>query len=182
MPIILMAVLYIKRYNILQQLTSELHNPVAALNKLADRGITFKHMAILFVLLFIMFYFVGRSGHTGGIPVPAIELKMRAFLEQVMYARPREKEFMIGHPAFFVAVLAAYRMAPRLWQFALVCAAIIGQGSLVQTFCHMRTPVFMSFVRALDGYVVGIVFGIVGVMIFAALIPVVKKFQRRYLN
>lgn len=182
MPIILMAVLYIKRYNILQQLTSELHNPVAALNKLADRGITFKHMAILFVLLFIMFYFVGRSGHTGGIPVPAIELKMRAFLEQVMYARPREKEFMIGHPAFFVAVLAAYRMAPRLWQFALVCAAIIGQGSLVQTFCHMRTPVFMSFVRALDGYVVGIVFGIVGVAIFAALIPLVKKFQRRYLN
>lgn len=89
---------------------------------------------------------------------------------------------MIGHPAFFIAVMAAYRMAPRLWQFALVCAAIIGQGSLVQTFCHMRTPVVMSFVRALDGYVVGIIFGIVGVLLLAAILPFVKSFQRRYLN
>lgn len=182
LPIILVAILYAQRYSVLQQLTTKLHNPIAALNKLADTGLTFKHVAVLFVLLFIAFYFVGRSGHTGGIPVPAIELKMRAFLEEVMYARPREKEFMIGHPAFFVAVMAAYRCAPRLWQFALACAAIIGQGSLVQTFCHMRTPVVMSFVRALDGYVVGILFGIVGVLALAILIPIFVRFQRRYLN
>ncbi|MCQ2373585.1 MAG: DUF5693 family protein [Phascolarctobacterium sp.] len=182
LPIILVAMLYVQRYKILQQLTSKMDHPVAALNKLADKSLTFKHVAILLVLLIVLLYFVGRSGHTGGVPVPAIELKMRAFLEQVMYARPREKEFMIGHPAFFLAVMAAYRMAPRLWQFALVCAAVIGQGSLVQTFCHMRTPVIMSFVRALDGYAVGVVFGIVGVLFFAATLPFVMEFKRRYLN
>lgn len=182
LPIILVGILYVQRYNILQQLTSKMDHPVVALNKLANTSLTFKHVAVLFVILIILLYFVGRSGHTGGVPVPAIELKMRAFLEQVMYARPREKEFMIGHPAFFLAVMAAYRMAPRLWQFALVCAAVIGQGSLVQTFCHMRTPVVMSFVRALDGYAVGIIFGIVGVVVLAAILPLVKKFQRRYLN
>lgn len=182
LPIILVAMLYVQRYRILQQLTNKLDHPVAALNKLANTSLTFKHVAVLFVILIILLYFVGRSGHTGGVPVPAIELKMRAFLEQVMYARPREKEFMVGHPAFFLAVMAAYRMAPRLWQFALVCAAVIGQGSLVQTFCHMRTPVVMSFVRALDGYAVGVVFGIVGVVALAAVLPLVKKFQRRYLN
>lgn len=182
LPIILVGILYVQRYSILQQLTNKLEHPVAALNKLANTSLTFKHVAVLFVILIILLYFVGRSGHTGGVPVPAIELKMRAFLEQVMYARPREKEFMIGHPAFFVAVMAAYRMAPRLWQFALACAAVIGQGSLVQTFCHMRTPVVMSFVRALDGYAVGVVFGIVGVVVLAAVLPLVKKFQRRYLN
>lgn len=182
LPIILVGILYVQRYSILQQLTSKLDHPVAALNKLANTSLTFKHVAVLFVILIILLYFVGRSGHTGGVPVPAIELKMRAFLEQVMYARPREKEFMVGHPAFFLAVMAAYRMAPRLWQFALVCAAVIGQGSLVQTFCHMRTPVVMSFVRALDGYAVGVVFGIVGVVVLAAVLPLVKKFQRRYLN
>lgn len=182
LPIILVGILYVQRYSILQQLTNKLDHPVAALNKLANTSLTFKHVAVLFVILIILLYFVGRSGHTGGVPVPAIELKMRAFLEQVMYARPREKEFMVGHPAFFLAVMAAYRMAPRLWQFALVCAAVIGQGSLVQTFCHMRTPVVMSFVRALDGYAVGVVFGIVGVVALAAVLPLVKKFQRRYLN
>lgn len=182
LPIILVGILYVQRYSILQQLTNKLDHPVAALNKLANTSLTFKHVAVLFVILIILLYFVGRSGHTGGVPVPAIELKMRAFLEQVMYARPREKEFMVGHPAFFLAVMAAYRMAPRLWQFALVCAAVIGQGSLVQTFCHMRTPVVMSFVRALDGYAVGVVFGIVGVVALATVLPLVKKFQRRYLN
>jgi len=182
LPIVLVGILYAHRYSILEQLTSKLHNPISALNKLADTGLTFKHVAVLFVLLFIVFYFVGRSGHTGGVPVPAIELKMRAFLEEVMYARPREKEFMIGHPAFFVAVMAAYRCAPRLWQFALASAAVIGQGSLVQTFCHMRTPVVMSFVRALDGYAVGIIFGVVGVLGLALLLPLVQEFRRRYLN
>lgn len=182
LPILLVAVLYVQRYNVLQMLTGKEHNSVAAFNEVLNGNITFKHIAALFVLLLVAFYFVGRSGHTGGIPVPAIEIKMRAFLEEVMYARPREKEFMIGHPAFMVAVMAAYRMAPRLLQFALACAAVIGQGSLVQTFCHMRTPVFMSFVRAVDGYAVGLVFGIIGILLLAAALPFVKRFQRRYLN
>lgn len=72
-----------------------------------------------------------------------------------MFARPREKEFMIGHPAFFLAVMAVYRHWPRAVHLLFVLGATIGQGSLVQTFAHMRTPVFMSFVRAWDGYVCG---------------------------
>ena len=68
------------------------------------------------------------------------------------------------------------------WQFVLTCAAVIGQGSLVQTFCHMRTPVVMSFVRALDGYSVGVVFGVIAVLVLGMLLPLVVKFRRRYLE
>jgi hypothetical protein len=107
---------------------------------------------------------------------------MRAFLENLMYARPREKEFMIGHPAFFLMVLAVYKCAPRWWQFVLICGEVIGQGSLVQTFCHMRTPVIMSFWRALDGYAVGVVFGIFAVLGISLLIAIAKKLQRRYMS
>ena len=39
--------------------------------------------------------FIGRSGHTAGVPVPGIELKIRAFLEQAFYARPRSKKFLL---------------------------------------------------------------------------------------
>lgn len=182
LPLALTAALYIKKYDLLDVMGRGVKTAVARINSLLDTGLTFKHVAILGVLLFIVYYFVGRSGHTGGVPVPAIELKMRAFLEQVMYARPREKEFMIGHPAFFMAAFAAYKGAPRLWQFVLVCAAVIGQGSLVQTFCHMRTPVVMSFVRALDGYAVGVVFGVIGVLAAAAVLPYLLKLRRRYLE
>lgn len=182
LPVIFTAILFIKRYDLLQVVGKGLQTLWKRLNGLLDTGLTFRHVVVLLVLMFIAYYFVGRSGHTGGVPVPAIELKMRAFLEQLMYARPREKEFMIGHPMFFLAVLAVYRCAPRWWQFVLTCAAVIGQGSLVQTFCHMRTPVVMSFVRALDGYAVGVVFGVVGVLVIGALLPFVLKLRRRYLE
>ena len=182
LPVLLTAILFIKRYDLLQVVGRGLAVLWQRLNGLLDTGLTFRHVAVLVVLLFVAYYFVGRSGHTGGVPVPAIELKMRALLEQLMYARPREKEFMVGHPAFFIAVLAVYRCAPRWWQFVLACAAVIGQGSLVQTFCHMRTPVIMSFLRAIDGYAVGAVFGIIGVLMIGALLPFVLKLRRRYLE
>lgn len=182
LPVLLTALIYIKRYDMLSVVGKGVHVLLNRLNKLLNTGLTFKHVFVLFVLLFVAFYFVGRSGHTGGVPVPAIELKMRAFLEQVMYARPREKEFMIGHPLFFLSVFAAYKGLPRWWQFTLVCGAVIGQGSLVQTFCHMRTPVIMSFIRAIDGYAVGIIFGVVGIIFTVFLLSVWKNLKRRYLE
>lgn len=94
----------------------------------------------------------------------------------------RAKRIYDRSSGIFVAVLAVYRCAPRWWQFVLTCAAVIGQGSLVQTFCHMRTPVVMSFVRALDGYAVGVVFGVIAVLVLGMLLPLVVKFRRRYLE
>lgn len=182
LPLVLTAMLFIRRYDLLSVVGKGLKTLLDRLGGLLNTNLTFKHVAVLFVLLIIIGYFVGRSGHTGGVPVPAIELKMRAFLEQVMYARPREKEFMVGHPFFFLAVLAVYKNASRWCQFALVCAAVIGQGSLVQTFCHMRTPVYMSFMRAIDGYAVGILFGVAGVLVIGSLLPLIMKFKRRYLE
>lgn len=179
LPVLLTGMLYIKKYDLLQTMGKGFHALCQRVDQVLSQGISFKHVAVMFVLLFIAYYFVGRSGHTGGVPVPAIELKMRAFLEQVMYARPREKEFMIGHPLFFLAVMAAYKQASHWCRFALVCGGVIGQGSLVQTFCHMRTPVVMSFVRALDGYAVGIIFGIVAVAGTALLLYLWNEYKRR---
>ena len=104
-----------------------------------------------------------------GVPVPAIELKLRAFLEQVFYARPRSKELFIGHPAFMLAVMAVYKKWPNILFFVLVIVATIGQGSLVETFAHLRTPVFMSFMRGLGGLVLGAGVGMIA-MFFAHLL------------
>ncbi len=182
MPLVLMTVLYVKRYDMLGVAGCGLKAAISKFNELLSKPITFKHVALFGVLGIILLYFVARSGHSAGVPVAAIEVKMRLFLEQLMYARPRQKEFMIGHPAFFLAVYAAYHHAPRLIQYALTCGAVIGQASLVQTFCHMRTPVFMSTVRALDGYAMGAVIGIVLVAVLALAMPLLLKLQRRYLS
>ena len=88
----------------------------------------------------------------------------RAFLEQMFYARPRTKELMIGHPAFMLAVMAFYRKWPTMLFFILVLLAAIGQGSMVETFAHMRTPIYMSFIRGVDGAILG---GIIGAVLMA---------------
>ena len=65
-----------------------------------------------------------------------------------------------------MAVMALYKNWPRFFHFAFVVAATIAQGSLVETFAHMRTPVLMSFIRGGNGLVLGAVIGVAAVIIF----------------
>ncbi len=178
LPVLLITLWYMQRFQLLGK--GQIGNLFIHLRNFFATAITVKHIVVLGVLAFVAYIFVGRSGHTAGVPVPALEIKMRLFLEQVMYARPREKEFMIGHPAFFLAAYAAYKKAPRLWQMLLIIGATIGQGSLVQTFAHMRTPVMMSYIRAVDGYLLGSILGIIAVIAVSILLPYVQKWQRRF--
>ena len=180
MPVLLTLLLFLRQYSVFQETGKKAADLLSQLVRICKMRLTLGHFVILGVLMFVAYIFVGRSGHTGGVPVPAIEIKLRLFLEEVMYARPREKEFMIGHPAFFLAVLAAYRMAPNWCKLALVLGAVIGQGSLVQTFCHMRTPAMMSYIRAADGYLLGSVLGIIAVIAVSVLMPYVKPWLRRF--
>ncbi|HWR56515.1 MAG TPA: DUF5693 family protein, partial [Negativicutes bacterium] len=104
---------------------------------------------------------------------------MRALLEQLFYARPRTREFLIGHPAFFLATLAVCCSWSRVWQFALVIAASMAQISLVETFAHLRTPVMMTFVRGFDGWVLGTIIGMVAVIVLQGVIRVAVQLGRR---
>lgn len=165
MPLILISLVYLTRYEIFKTTgTHDVRGAWAQVVKLLDYPLYVKTMLAAAGVALVAWVFVGRSGHTAGVPVPDFELRLRAFLEDAMVARPREKEFLIGHPAFFLAVMAAWRQWPRMLHFGLVILATIGQGSLVETFAHMRTPVFMSFVRALDGLALGAVMGILAVV------------------
>lgn len=179
-PLVLIAIIYLTRFNLFEQVSvsnpRELWQQVL---RILNYPVSIKTLIIFGFGALVAWVFIGRSGHTAGVPVPAIELKLRAFLEQTMYARPREKEFLIGHPAFMLAVLAYYRHWPRLMHFALVIAATIAMGSLVETFAHLRTPVFMSFVRGLDGLLVGAVIGIIAVIGIQVLHYLTLMLERR---
>ena len=180
MPVLLTLLLFLRQYSIFPEQKEKAADLFSQLVQICRTRLTLGHFVMLGVLLFVAYIFVGRSGHTGGVPVPAIEIKLRLFLEEVMYARPREKEFLVGHPAFFLAVLAAYRMAPNWCKLFLVLGAVIGQGSLVQTFCHMRTPAMMSYIRAADGYLLGSALGIIAVIAVSIIMPYIKPWLRRF--
>jgi hypothetical protein len=163
-PLILITIIYLTRFSLFSNDVKGPRHILQDIGRILNFPVYIKTMLVLGVGAIVAWVFIGRSGHTAGVPVPAIELKLRAFLETAMYARPREKEFMIGHPALMLLVMAMYRHWPRALHYVLVVLATIGQGSLVETFAHIRTPFFMSLMRAFDGLFVGAFLGIIAII------------------
>lgn len=169
LPILLVAVGYLLRFPFWGRTMASPQDFVVFAKEFLNIPIKMGTLIVLGILAMAAFVFVGRSGHTAGVPVPDFEVALRRFLENAMYARPREKEFLIGHPAFFLMVAAMYRRWPQILHFLLVLAATIGVGSMVETFAHIRTPFLMSFIRGIDGWLVGMVLGVVCICIIALL-------------
>ncbi len=179
-PLVLVTIVYLTRYNLLDKVQSVnargLWRQVVGI---LDHPVTIKILLLFGAAAFAAWVFVGRSGHTAGVPVPAFELKLRSLLEQAMYARPRSKEFLIGHPAFLLAAMAIYQQWPRLVQYLLIVTATLAQGSLVETFAHIRTPVLMSTIRGLDGLVLGAVIGVAAVIVVYVIQVVAARLMGR---
>ena len=155
LPLILVGIAFLQRFDIFDGRMDDTEGVVEQLRRILDMPVKVKTLLVMLVVLVAGVVFVARSGHTSGMPVSQTELRFRAFLEQAFYARPRTKELMIGHPAFMLTAMAALRKWPTMVFFALVLVATIGQGSMVETFAHMRTPVYMSFMRGIGGLVLG---------------------------
>lgn len=159
MPLVLVGIAFLQRFDIFDGKMDDTDGVWNQLKKILDMPVRVKTLLVLFFVLIAGVVFVARSGHTSGMPVAQSELRFRAFLEQAFYARPRTKELMIGHPAFMLAAMAILRKWPTMVFFALVLVATIGQGSMVETFAHMRTPIYMSFMRGIGGIAMGAVIG-----------------------
>ena len=160
LPPILVAVAFLQRFNVVDEVRKNVP-AVTQIKELLDRPVTLKTFLALLIVLGGFVVLVLRSGHTSGMPVSGVEIKIRAMLEQLFYARPRSKEIFFGHPAFMLAFAAFLKKFPKMICFVLVLAATIGQGSMVETFEHMRTPILMSFMRGLDGLIPGALIGAV---------------------
>jgi len=167
LPLLLISIVYLTRFNLFPGVDADDSRHLwARLLHVLDYPAYIKTILGFGAAAAVAYVFVGRSGHDAGVPVPEIEIKLRRFLEVTMYARPREKEFLIGHPAFLMAVMALYKNWPRFFHFAFVVAATIAQGSLVETFAHMRTPVIMSLARGANGLLLGALLGVAAVLVF----------------
>lgn len=164
LPILLVAIAFLERFSVFGDAAEGF---TAQGCRLLAMPVTVKTLAVFVGILVAGVVLLARSGHSMGMPVSGLELRFRAFLEQALYARPRSKELLIGHPAFMMAALAWFKKWPGMVLFLLVLAATIGQGSMVETFAHMRTPVMMSFARGIGGLLGGAMIGAAAILLFA---------------
>ena len=176
LPLVLVALAFLQRFNIVDEVRNNV-SVTQQIKEILNKAVTVKALLVLMIVMGAVVVLIARSGHTSGMPVSGLEIKIRALLEQVFYARPRSKEIFFGHPAFMLAMVAFLKKFPKMICFALVMAATIGQSSMVETFAHMRTPIFMSFMRGIDGLILGSIIGVVLILFLQIFSRQIKKIK-----
>jgi len=132
---------------------------------LLKQPITYGALATTIVLAGILAVLLARTGNDG-LGASGLELLFRDSLEQLLFVRPRTKEFLFGHP-FAVIAFAWFASRPRDEQqvplgLALASAmAAIGQTGIVNTLCHGHIPLQLSLVRIFLGLALGCIIGAV---------------------
>jgi hypothetical protein len=132
---------------------------------LLDQPFTARVALLGGVLVIAAYVWIARTGNDSGMEISSIELKMRAILEQIFITRPRTKEVFLGHPAMIFAVYFALR---RQWvpAFAAAILATIGQADMLNSFCHLHTPIFYSLLRSIHAVWLGIAIGGVALWVY----------------
>jgi hypothetical protein len=108
---------------------------------------------------------LARSGNFG-LPLLGIEERLRTVLEDLLVARPRTKEYLIGHPALVLAGAAA-ALGWRAWVLPMAAVAAVGQAGIVNSFSHIHTPLLYTVWRTLNAVWLG---GLVGIIATAVLV------------
>ncbi|HKX19747.1 MAG TPA: DUF5693 family protein, partial [bacterium] len=110
---------------------------------------------------------LGRTGNTGLPALGGVEVKLRTLLERLLVARPRTKEFLVGHPAMMLAIAVAF-LGARRWVLPLAMVGAVGQTNLVDSFSHIHTPLVYVIERTVYALVIGSVIGavLVGVLLW----------------
>ncbi|MDH7601439.1 MAG: DUF5693 family protein [Armatimonadota bacterium] len=133
-------------------------------NLLCSPVMIWQAIGIVFLLV-VIGLMVARSGNEAGVGVSTFELKFRALLDRILLVRPRTKEFLVGYPALIAGVVCALHGRKRSAAVLITvgCTALV---SVVNTFCHIHTPLAVSAVRTVNGLIVG---GIVGTVVWYVL-------------
>ncbi len=132
----------------------------AGLQEVLSYSVRYWHVLAVAFALGLLAMLVMRSGNEPLLPVSGLEIKLRALLDSTLGVRPRTKEIFFAHPLMVLALIWLCRGRRRgLW--ILLTAGAIGQVSIVNTFCHLHTPLLVSLARACNGLWIGIIGGII---------------------
>ena len=132
----------------------------AGLRQALDYAVRYWHALVILLALAVIALLVLRSGNDAPVGPSGVERQFRTLLDHLLWVRPRTKEFLFGHPLMFLSLALMFRGTRRGIWLGLT-AGIVGQISLLNTFCHLHTPLLVSLVRAFHGVWIGLVIGLI---------------------
>ncbi len=132
--------------------------------RILNKDIKIYYAIIAAVIGAVAYVYISRTGHETNLQPSNIEMITRNFMEYILLARPRTKEFLIAFPAIFAAVYAASKKSEFFTGIFMLVSAI-GTSSVINTFSHLRTPIYLSFARTMIALGFGIVIGCIAVIV-----------------
>ncbi len=141
---------------------------VVKVSEFLSRKVEFGDLLIFSILALAGIVLLLRSGNYYGPFLLEIEHRAREILEKLLIIRPRIKEFLIGHPLMILGMYLHLRGKSRKeeelrlrtisWRL-LIILGLIGQVSIINSFCHAHTPLVISLARTINGIWLGIIVG-----------------------
>jgi hypothetical protein len=128
-------------------------------NRVVERPFTLKVVLVSGLVLVVGYVWMARFGNESGMTISSLELSLRGGLEKLLIARPRTKEYAFGFPAFFAALWFMWR-GHKWFAFAALIPATIGMADVLNTMCHIHTPIFYSLWRTFSAVLLGSLFGL----------------------
>ncbi len=147
----------------------------------AEQPLRAKHLLIGLAVALIAVLWLLRSGNVAETTTLPLERPLRTLMEQVFGSRPRTKEFLFGHPLLLVGLWLWARAARNSRASALGAAkalillGAVGQVSIVNSFCHLHSPVSLTLLRVIHGLWLGALVGAVILAIVQAVLIRLRK-------
>lgn len=146
-------------------------NPLEEVKNLLNLAISYRWAILGGLAVIAIGIYLARTGNDG-MKISETETAFRQLLTDYLGVRPRNKEFLIGYP---LALALFYYGANNRALWVLTLPLAIGQVSLVNTYAHLHTPLFVSLLRSFNGMFLGILLGALLIFVINLSIKFVKK-------
>lgn len=154
-PILMVAVVYISYYGYKRGYKSnELGIKTDDVQRFLRDDIKIWQVLLIGITGIVLIIFMIRSGNTSGTP-SVFEALLRNILEGIFPARPRTKAIFIGIPALILLLYNAHRNQYEKFIFPLSFVGSISFVNVVNTFSHMKAPIYLSMYRTGAEIIVG---------------------------
>lgn len=135
-------------------------------------------VALLGGVAVLLLVFMTRSGNTAGEP-SVMESLLRNVLETIFPARPRTKAIFVGIPALIFAAYNAYQHRLEKISWILIFVSSIALVNTVNTFSHMKAPIYLSLYRTGAELLVGALVGLLLVLFEELVIKIYENIKRK---
>jgi hypothetical protein len=119
-----------------------------------------------------------RSGNNSHWIILDAEENMRFLLENSFIIRPRTKEFLIGYPFLLISYWYIDRGINKRWAWFFIILGSLGLISVMNSFCHIHSPLLIGLHRVVVGLVAGVIMAFIYLFFIKIGIRFYKKIMR----